>query len=77
MHEVYFLACNGPSIDDVGASRDTVFSGDTTGSWFLKPTIFIKEKLGGGLRVYRRTSLRANFFTFPLCSVAVLSRLSS
>ena len=29
---IHILVCKGLSIDDVGVSRDTVFSGDTTGS---------------------------------------------
>ena len=33
---IYLLVCKDLSIDDVGVLRDTVFSGDTIGSWFQK-----------------------------------------
>ena len=50
---IYF-ACKGPSNDDAGVSRDTVFQEIRPGVGF-KTGDFVKEKLGGG---YRRTTLK-------------------
>ena len=49
---IYFLVCKGLSIDDVGALRHTVVSGDMTGSWFRNRSFRHKEASGG----YRTTT---------------------
>ena len=50
---MYLLVCKGLTIDDVGVSREPRISGDTVGGWFLKPSICVKETLGGGATVER------------------------
>ena len=60
---ICFLSCKGLSYDDVGvASRGTVRSGDTAGSWFqLKTGDFVQEPLGGLLP--KNDSLEASYVT--------------